>query len=153
MVKTCEGPVQVAKTGVTVTVATTGELLTFTAVNEFMVPVPDAASPIEGVVLVQLYVVPATVPVKLTVETAVPAHTTWSAGSVTVGIGLTVITVTCEGPVHPFAVGITVILAVCTVVPALVAVKPPMLPDPDEASPMLLFEFVQPKKVPVTGPV
>jgi hypothetical protein len=51
-------PVQVAPplvySGVTVIVATTGAVPVLTAVKEAISPVPDAASPIDGVLLVQL---------------------------------------------------------------------------------------------------
>ena len=43
------------KTGVTVIVAETDALPVFMAVNGAMVPVPLAASPMDGFVLVQLY--------------------------------------------------------------------------------------------------
>ncbi len=51
-------PVQVAPPlvyeGVTVIVAVTGDVPVFTAANEAMLPLPLAASPIDGVLLVQL---------------------------------------------------------------------------------------------------
>jgi hypothetical protein len=59
MVNVLDGPVHVTfpavvNLGVTVTVAVTGELVVLTAVNEPMLPVPLAARPIEGRLLVQL---------------------------------------------------------------------------------------------------
>jgi hypothetical protein len=57
IVKLFVGPLQVAvpvNTGVTVIVATTGELVPFVAVNPLMLPVPLVASPIEPVSLVQV---------------------------------------------------------------------------------------------------
>lgn len=78
--------------GVTEIVAVTGAVPALTAVNAGIVlPEPLPASPIEGVLFVQLYVVPATVPVKFTAVVAAPAHNVWSAGLATVGVGLTVI--------------------------------------------------------------
>ena len=71
-------------------VAVTGTLVAFKAVKLAILPVPDAAKPIEALLLVQLYTVPATAPVKLTGAVAVLAHTTWLAGWLTVGVGLTV---------------------------------------------------------------
>ena len=62
----------------------------FSAVNAGILPVPDAANPIDGVLLVQLYTVPATAPVNVTGAVGVLAHTTWLAGWFTVGVGLTV---------------------------------------------------------------
>jgi hypothetical protein len=56
-------------------VAVTGAAVELIAVNDVMLPVPLAARPIEGVLLVQLYVVPATVPVKFTAVVAVLLQT------------------------------------------------------------------------------
>lgn len=49
---------QPAATGVTVMVATSGPVVPLVAVNGAMSPVPDAANPIAGVLLVQLNTVP-----------------------------------------------------------------------------------------------
>ena len=58
IVNTCEGPSQLIPLneydGTTVIVAVTGTLLVFTAVNEAMLPVPVDASPINGLLFVQL---------------------------------------------------------------------------------------------------
>ena len=62
--------------GVTVTVATTGILVTFVPVNDVMFPVPDAPSPIDVVLLAHVYTVDATLPVMVTPLTVDPAHTT-----------------------------------------------------------------------------
>ena len=51
-------------------------------------------------------------------------------------------------PVHEFAVGVTVIVAVTGVVVVLVAVNPAMLPLPFAAIPIVVFEFVQANVVP-----
>lgn len=56
-----------------------------------ILPVPDAAKPIDGVLFVQVNTVPATAPVKFTGAVGVLAHTAWLAGWFTVGVGLTVI--------------------------------------------------------------
>lgn len=72
-------------------VAITGTLVAFSAVKLGMSPVPDAANPIDGALLVQLYTVPATAPVKFTGAVGVLAHTVWLAGWFTVGVGFTVI--------------------------------------------------------------
>ena len=60
--------------GVTVIVAVTGTLVRFTAMNDAILPVPVAASPMLGVLFVQLYTVPGTKPVNVAV-TVLPAHT------------------------------------------------------------------------------
>ena len=54
MVNVCAVPVQPLAVGVTVIVAVTGDEVTLIAVNDPMFPVPEAASPMEGVEFVQL---------------------------------------------------------------------------------------------------
>lgn len=88
------------KVGVTVIVATTGAVPLFTAVNEAMSPVPLAASPIEGVLLVQLYTVPVVDPLKLTALVEPLAHTTWLLIAFTLGVGLIVIVKATGVPVQ-----------------------------------------------------
>ena len=61
--------------GVTVTVATTGILVTFVPVNDVMLPVPDETRPIDVVLLAHVYTVDATLPVMVTPLTVDPAHT------------------------------------------------------------------------------
>jgi len=61
--------------GVTVTVATTGILVTFVPVNDVMLPVPDAPRPIDVVLFDHVYTVDATLPVMVTPLTVDPAHT------------------------------------------------------------------------------
>ena len=55
-------------------------------------------------------------------------------------------------PVHPFAVGVTVIVAVIGDVVALVAVNEGILPEPFAARPIAVLLFVQVNVVPLTGP-
>jgi hypothetical protein len=71
--------------GVTVTVATTGEVPTFIAAKLAILPVPLAARPIEGWELVHEYVVvpPVLVVVKVTAVVAPPLQTTWLPGLLT----------------------------------------------------------------------
>ena len=64
-------------------------------------------------------------------------------GVATVGVGLTVIVKFCELPVHEFADGVTVTVAVTGVLVALVAEKELMLPEPVDASPIEAVLFVQ----------
>ena len=71
-------------------VAVTGTLVAFKAVKLAILPVPLAANPIDGLLFVQLYTVPATAPVKFTGAVGVLAHSVWLAGWLTVGVGLTV---------------------------------------------------------------
>ena len=67
-------------TGVTVTVATTGAFVAFVATKDGIFPVPLAANPIEGALLVQLNIVPGKEPLKITTAVAALLHTVWLAG-------------------------------------------------------------------------
>ncbi len=112
---------------------------------KFRLPVPLAPRPMAVLLFVQLYTVPATVPVKVCVTVA-PAHTVWLAGWFTVGIGFTVIVNVIGVPGQVIVLvklGVTVIVAVCGTLVALMAVKLAILPTPDAARPMLVLLFVQ----------
>lgn len=65
-----------------------------------ILPVPDAARPIVVLLLVQLYTVPATAPLKVTVAVLAPLHTTCEVTVFTVGVGLTVMVNVIEEPVQ-----------------------------------------------------
>ncbi len=79
------------KLGVTVIVAVTGALVALVAVNDAMSPVPLAARPIDGVLLVHVYTVPVTAPLKVTAVVAAPLQRVWFDTAFTVGVGFTVI--------------------------------------------------------------
>ena len=123
-------------------VATTGELPVLTAAKDAMFPDPVAPNPIPGVSLVQAYVV--VPPVRLEVNTTGPvfsvSQTTWSAGSSTCAVGLTVIVNSCVGHVQvtpPLVkLGVTVIVATTGDVPPLTATKVGISPVPVAASPI-----------------
>ena len=55
-------------------------------------------------------------------------------------------------PVQPFAVGVTLIVAVIGEAVALVAVNEGILPEPLAARPIDVLLFVQVNVVPLTGP-
>ena len=77
-------------TGVTVMVAVTGVLPVLMAINDGMVLVPLAPNPMDGLLLIQLYVVGTTGPVMVTAAVAVPLHTVLLAMVFTAGVGFTV---------------------------------------------------------------
>ena len=89
IVNVCDGPLQMTvppvKVGVTVIVATTGEVVVLMAVKDAIFPVPPDAKPMLGVLLLHEYVVgpPVLVVVKVTAAVGKPWHTTWSGGSFT----------------------------------------------------------------------
>lgn len=73
-------PVQMAPVvgevvGVTVIVAVTGAVPLFTPTNEAMLPEPLAARPMAGLLFVQLKIVPATGPLKVTIVVELPLQT------------------------------------------------------------------------------
>ena len=71
----------------------------------------------------------------------------------TVAVGLTVMVNDVGAPIHPFAVGVTVTVAVIGEVVAFVAVNGGILPEPLAARPIAVLLFAQVNVVPVTGPV
>ena len=91
--------------------------------------------------------VPATAPLKLTKLLGAPEHKVWFDGATTVGVGFTVMVKFCGVPlqVTPALVydGVTVMVAVIGVVPALIAVKLGMLPDPLAPKPIAVLLFDQ----------
>ena len=70
------------------------------AANEAILPVPLAARPMDGVLLVQLYTVPAVAPVKLIAVVEAPLQTTWLVTVFTVGTGFTVMVKVVGVPVQ-----------------------------------------------------
>ena len=80
------------------------------------------------------------------------SQTVMSAGTVTDGVGLTVILKVCGVPGQLLAVGVTVITEVTAVLPLLMAVNDPMFPEPEAAIPIELLLLVQSKLVPATVP-
>lgn len=78
-------------------VAVTAVVPALVATKEGISPVPLVARPMPGVVLVQLYVTPAGIPLKVTAAVEVPLQTVWLPGLVTVGIGTMTWVVVAEG--------------------------------------------------------
>lgn len=107
MVNVLDGPLQLipplVKVGVTVMVAVTGVLPVLIAINDGIVLAPLAPRPMDGLLFVQLYTVPATGPVMVTAVVAAPAHTVWLAIVFTAGVGLTVMVNVTGVPVQVVA--------------------------------------------------
>jgi hypothetical protein len=76
--------------GVTWIVAVTGDVLLLVAVKLLILPVPEAARPMEDVVFVQRKLVPGVVEVKERGPVTLPLQTVTLAGTVTTGTGLTI---------------------------------------------------------------
>ena len=70
----------------------------------------------------------------------------------TVAVGLTVMVNVVGVPWHPFADGVTVIVAVAGEVVAFVAANDGTFPEPLAARPIAVLPFVQVNVVPLTGP-
>lgn len=97
--------------------------------------------------------VPVTGLVKLTALVEALSQSVWFGMALTVAVGLTVMTKLLVVPVHPLAVGVTVIVPLMGVLVRLVAVNDGMLPFPLAARPMAGLLLAQAKVVPLTGPV
>lgn len=141
------------KEGVTVIRAVTGAVPLLTALKDTILPVPDAGRPMEAVLLVQLYTVPATGPLKATAVVGAPLQRFWLLIAFTVAVGFTVMVKVVAGPGQPLADGVTVIVAVCTVEVLFVAVKEAILPLPLAVRPIDALELVQLYVVPLREPL
>ena len=104
MVKVIGVPVQLMppliNTGVTVMVAVTGVLPVLMAINDGMVLVPLAPNPMDGLLLIQLYVVGTTGPLMVIAVVGVPLHTVWLVMLFTAGVGFTVMVKVIGVPVQ-----------------------------------------------------
>ena len=137
-----------------VAVCTTAVVLVATKLA--ILPVPDAARPIVVLLLVQLYTVPGTAPVKFTAVVLDPLHSTCGNTAFTVGIGFTVMVNVMDVPVQlppPLVkIGVTVMVPVNGAPVLLVAVKF-RLPVPLAPRPMDVLLLVQLYTDPATEPV
>lgn len=80
-----------AAVGITEIVATIGAVVLFVATNKGALPLPLAPSPIAVLLFVQVYVVPGVALVKFDAGTLLPTQYVLLLGTVTSGVGLTVI--------------------------------------------------------------
>ena len=112
-------------------VTITGELVVLVSVP-LILPAPLAAIPVTATVLflVQLYTVPATLPVNAMVVMAAPLQVVCDAGvAVAFGIGLTTTVAIIGVPEQPLADGVMVNVTVIGVLVVLVSV--PLMGDPE----------------------
>ena len=116
-------------------------------VNGAIFPNPLPARPIEGFELLQVNVVPGTLPENNTGAVELRWHHTWSGTTFTAGTGFTVTVKEVKAPEQEspelVKTGVTVIVAVVGPFVRLVAVKDGISPDPTAASPMDVLELVQ----------
>jgi len=80
---------------------------------------------------------------KLVVVRDPPLHTVIFAGTLTVGVGFTVMLYVEGVPIQVLAVGVTSMVAVMGFALVLEALKPAMSPDPLAANPMAVLLLVQ----------
>ena len=153
IVKTDGIPIHPFAAGVTVMVAIAGAGPLLVATNAEIFPVPLAASPMDGAEFVHEKVVPATGPPNVIAEVVTPLQYARLATWFTPGVGLMVNVKDMGGPVHPFAAGITVMVAIIAVIPLFDAVNEGIFPVPFAPSPMDGLLFVHVKVVPATGPL
>ena len=116
--------------------------------NEGVLPVPLAASPIEGSEFTQAKVVPGVVLIYEETATVRVLHTVIFAGTTTTGVGFILIVKDTGVPGQPLAVGVTVTVDVIGLDVTFVPVNDGVLPVPLAASPIEGVEFVHAKVVP-----
>jgi hypothetical protein len=123
-------PLQPLAEGITEIVPIIGADPVLVPIKLEILPVPLAASPMATLVLVALL------------------QTVTLVGTLTAGVGFTVMLNEDEVPVHPLAVGVTVMVADIGKALVLVAINPGMFPLPLPASPMDVLLFVHAKVAP-----
>ena len=69
-------------------------------------------------------------------------HTVMLAGTVTVGLGFTVMVYDADGPVHPVCIGVTVMVAVIGALVLLIAVNAFISFVPFPGIPIVVLEFI-----------
>ncbi len=116
-------PGQPLAEGVTVMVAVTGVVPVFTPLKTGRFPVPEAAKPMAGLLLVHAKVLPVTGPVKFTAVEGEPLHTVWLVTGSTVGCWVYRNGKRSGRTGHPEAIGVTVTVAVMGADVALVALE------------------------------
>ena len=131
-------PGQPLAVGVMVKVTVMGAVVVLVSVP-LISPLPLAAIPVTVTVLslVQVKVVPATLPDNTIGVMAIPEHAAWVAGVATaLGVGLTSTVAVVVGPVQPLADGVMVKVTVTGFMVVLVSEPLIGLPDPLAAMPV-----------------
>lgn len=133
-------------------VATTLAAVALVAVKEGRFPVSGpAASPMDGVELVQEKVVPVTGLAKVMAGWVAPLQMEIFDTAVTVGVGFTVMVNDRVGPTQVLAVGVTTTVPLMGAVVVFVAVNTGIEVTPLIPSPIVMLELVHEKDVPATG--
>jgi len=144
IVAICGALMQVLAMADTTTLADIEALVVFIAIKDGTESTPDAARPIEGVLVLQANVAPGVLLVKVILVVLELLQTDWLAGMlVTDGVGFANILKLVDGPGHPLAVGITVIKATTGIVPVFTAVNDGIPVAPLAARPIEVVLLVQ----------
>ena len=129
--------------GVTVIVATTGEIPALVAVKAGILPFPLAANPLEGVLFVHEKVVPTEELLKVIAFCREVLQRTELLTVLTVASGFTVIVNVFASPEQPLSDGVTVIVAVAVpVVVSVIVVLPTSISTPSLSTPPLHTGYV-----------
>ena len=89
--------------------------------------------------------------VKFVAETVAASQTMVSTGTITVGVGFTVMEYEEGVPTQALAVGVTVMFAIIGAVVVLVAVNEAISPMPLADKPMVVLSLIQSKVAPAVG--
>jgi len=143
ILKDAGSPTHELAVGDTAIVAVSGMLLLFTALNEFILPLPLAARPMILKLFAHANVAPLTALVKLNAPVLKPLQTVKLLGTETLGVGLAVIVKDFDVPLQPLAIALTLKLATTGVVPVLLTLNEGIAPLPLPAKPMLLVLLIQ----------
>lgn len=154
MLNTFAGPWHPLAFGLTVMPAVAGDEPLLNTVYDGILPVPPAGIPsVAGAVLVHVYTVPDTAPLKATGFVCPPLHNCWFGGCTTLGVGFTVNVNDSGLPVQPAALGTMVMVAVTGLLPVFTALNAGILLLPMAGKPIDGLLFVQVNTVPATFPV
>jgi hypothetical protein len=127
-----------------VILAVTGTGPILFAIKAGISPVPFAGRPMDGILFVQVNVVPLNVGINVTPFVVSLLHTIWLAGSTArSGDGFTVIVNVLGVPVQVRRVGVTVMVAVTGMIPVLTGKKERIFPVPLAGIPIEGLLFVQ----------
>ena len=138
--------------GFTVIESVTGVIPVFNPMEEGIKLPVESFNPMVLIELTHEKEVPGTFPEKKMIPPGWLLHTVSFGTGFTDGIGLTVRVNVFEIPVHPLAVGVTVILLLTGTEVLFMVVKAGIDPVPERLIPVLSFELIQLKTVPKTSP-
>ena len=135
-------PLQPLADGVTMIVAVTIAEPVLIPVKAGITLEPVPTNPMVVLLLVQLKVVPAMPPEKVSAMETTPLQIDWLDIESTVGVGLTVMISIVAWPVQPLAEAVTKIVSYWANMLSFIAIKDAMFPVPPDARPKVESLFV-----------